>query len=214
MDVEAEVPGSAQDAVPRWAADAIIDAGRRMDDLGWVRATAGNLSVRLDEGTFAVTTSGQHKGFLDRAGVMGMRLDGTPTTKGRPSAEAGLHGQVYRLMPQVGAIVHGHSVPATVLSMAHPGETLVLEDYEVLKAFGHRTHEVAVAIPVFDNAQDIAALAARIEPALIAGEASAGYLLRGHGAYAWGTDMAHALARLEALEFLLACELERRKIAK
>ena len=214
MNLSAAVPDEDPDAVPRWAADAIIAAGRRMDDLGLVRATAGNLSVRLDERTFAVTTSGQHKGFLDADGIMGMALDGTPTTEGRPSAEAGLHAQLYRLMPNVGAIVHGHSVAATVLSMAHRGEQFLLTDYEVLKAFGHRTHETTVAVPLFDNAQDIPALVARIEPVLADGGADAGYVLRGHGAYAWGADMSHALARMEALEFLLACELEKRRIER
>jgi len=198
--------------VPRWASDAIIAAGRRLDDLGWVRATAGNLSVRLDDGTFAVTTSGQHKGFLDADGIMGMTLDAVPTTDGRPSAEAGLHAQLYRLLPNIGAIVHGHSVPATVLSLAHRGETLVLTGYEVLKAFGNRSHEATIEVPFFENAQDIPALAARIEPRIDA--STAGYVLRGHGAYAWGFDMAHALARLEALEFLLACELEKRRISQ
>jgi methylthioribulose-1-phosphate dehydratase len=38
-----------------------------------------------------------------------------------------------------------------------------------------------------------------------------GYLIRGHGAYVWGPDMDVALARLEGLEFLLACALERRR---
>jgi methylthioribulose-1-phosphate dehydratase len=40
----------------------------------------------------------------------------------------------------------------------------------------------------------------------------AGYIIRGHGVYVWGRDMAAALARLEGLEFLLACVLERRKL--
>ncbi len=214
MNLVTVVPEEDPDAVPRWAADTIIAAGRRMDELGLVRATAGNISVRLDERTFALTTSGQHKGFLDADGIMGMTLDGAPTTEGRPPAEAGLHAELYRLMPHVGAIVHGHSVPATVLSMAHRGEQLLLTDYEVLKAFGHRTHETTIAIPLFDNAQDIPALVARIEPTLAGGGAEAGYVLRGHGAYAWGAEMSHALARLEALEFPFECELEKRRIER
>ena len=40
-----------------------------------------------------------------------------------------------------------------------------------------------------------------------------GYLIRGHGVYVWGPSMDGALARLEALEFLLCCELERRRLA-
>ena len=41
-----------------------------------------------------------------------------------------------------------------------------------------------------------------------------GYALRGHGVYAWGTHMDDALAKLEATEFLLACELAARSMAR
>jgi methylthioribulose-1-phosphate dehydratase len=55
-------------------------------------------------------------------------------------------------------------------------------------------------------------LAARLAPALEAGQAPIGYVLRGHGVYVWGADVAAALNRMEALEFLLATEIERRKL--
>jgi len=66
---------------------------------------------------------------------------------------------------------------------------------------------------VFDNDQDIARLAEQVEPVLMAG-APLGYLIRGHGVYVWGPDMPIAMARLEGLEFLLACELEKRKLER
>lgn len=195
--------------VPAWAADEIVEAGRRMDALGWVRATAGNLSVRAAADRIAITRSGCHKGFLTPDDVMLVDLEGRALTPARASAETLLHCQLYRMFPEVGAVLHGHSVAATVLTMTRPGG-LVFSGYEVLKAFGFATHEVEATLPVFDNAQDIAELAERMAPTLEAG-APLGYALRGHGVYAWGPDMATARARLEALEFLLACELERRK---
>jgi methylthioribulose-1-phosphate dehydratase len=39
-----------------------------------------------------------------------------------------------------------------------------------------------------------------------------GYLINGHGLYAWGSDMAEARRHLDAFEFLLGCELEMRKL--
>ena len=213
--------------VPGWAAERVVAAGRRMDARGWVPATAGNISVRLDGARMAITRSGGHKGFLDAAGVMVAGLDGRAVTAGaRPSAEALLHGQVYRAFPGAGAVLHGHSVAATVLSMttgdgatgagatgagATGDDALVLAGYEVLKVFeGQGTHDVALRLPVVDNDQDIARLAGVVAP-LLAG-ARMGYVIRGHGVYVWGADMDGAMARLEGLEFLLACELERRKL--
>ena len=198
---------------PAWAIEAIIQAGRRMDSRNWVPATAGNISVRLDATRLAITRSGGHKGFLDADSVMQVDLAGTPLTPAKPSAETLLHCQIYRLFPQAGAVLHGHSVASTVLSMTEPGP-IRLAQYEVLKAFeGQTTHDVALDLPVFDNDQDSARLAAIAEPTIAAGT-PLGYLIRGHGVYVWGPSMDVALARLEGLEFLLACELERRKLAR
>jgi methylthioribulose-1-phosphate dehydratase len=198
--------------IPGWAVQAIISAGRRMDARGWVPATAGNISVRLDHDRIAITRSGGHKGFLTASGVMQVDADGRPLTEGaRPSAETALHCQIYRLFPDAGAVLHGHSVPGTVLSMTEPGEAIRIQGYEVQKAFGGQTsHEPALELPLFANDQDIPRLARKIEPRIPS--FTLGYLIRGHGVYVWGPDMDTALARLEGLEFLLACELERRKM--
>jgi methylthioribulose-1-phosphate dehydratase len=201
-------------ALPAWAIEALAHAGRRMDARGWVPATAGNLSVRLDRERIAITRSGGHKGFIDAGSVMQVDGMGRPLTPGaRPSAETLLHCQIYQLFPTAGAVLHGHSVAATVLSMLAPGP-IMLAGYEVLKIFeGQTTHDTSCALPVFANDQDIARLAAEIAPVLQQG-APLGYLIRGHGVYSWGPDMPMALARLEGLEFLLACELERRKLTQ
>ena len=195
--------------VPMALAQALAEAGRRMDSRGWVPGSAGNLSARIDDGRIAITRSGVHKGRLDTADIIAVDYDGQALVDGqKPSAETLLHCQLYRLFPPVGAVLHGHSVAATVLSMR--GE-ISFANYEILKAFGYATHEVAVALPVYDNDQDIARLAAEIEPRLKA-EPPIGYVIAGHGVYAWGTSVEHAHWRLEALEFLLQCELERRRI--
>ncbi len=183
-----------------------------MDQRGWVPATAGNISVRLDDGAVAITRSGGHKGFLDRDSVISVDLAGRAlAADARPSAETLLHCQIYRAFPEVGAVLHGHSVAGTVLSMAETSGQLVFAGYELFKAFaGQSTHAAERALPLFDNDQDISRLAGVIAPRLA--ECPLGYYLRGHGAYVWARDMDAALAHLEALEFLLECELARRHI--
>lgn len=201
---------------PDWAVAAIVGAGRRMDARGWVPATAGNISVRLGAQRIAITRSGGHKGFLDAGHVMQVDLHGTPLNPDmRPSAETLLHCQLYAMFPKVGAVLHGHSVPGTVLSMADPKATrLRFAGYELLKAFeGQHTHDTALDLPVVDNDQDMVRLSTRLVPVLRDG-APLGYLIRGHGVYVWGPEMETAVARLEGLEFLLACELEKRKLLR
>ena len=59
--------------------------------------------------------------------------------------------------------------------------------------------------------QDMAVLAAQVDALLDAGPMW-GYLIDGHGLYAWGKDLAEARRHLEAFDFLLDCELELRRL--
>ncbi|MCR0984000.1 methylthioribulose 1-phosphate dehydratase [Roseomonas populi] len=199
-----------QGAIPSAAIEAIVSAGRRMAERNWVPATAGNISVRLPGGRVAITRSGFHKAHLDAGAVMAVDMQGAPENPAlRPSAETGLHCGAYRAFPEVGAVVHGHSIANTVLSR-RAGDSIRLEGYELLKAFpGLATHEAAVEIPVLDNDQDIPRLQRAVEARWgnMAAPILPGYLIRGHGVYVWGPDMEAALARLEGLEFMLACEM-------
>jgi len=196
--------------VPVDVADAIVQAGRRLDARGWVPATAGNISRRLDQTRIAITRSGVHKGFLNRSDVIVVTLDGRAVDGvTRPSAETMLHCQIYEAFPQAGAVLHGHSVAGTVLSRQTKAQSLRFAGYEVQKVFdGQSTHDQALDLPVVDNDQDIARLARAVAPLLP--QTRLGYLIRGHGTYVWGPDMQTAMARFEALEFLLACELKHR----
>jgi methylthioribulose-1-phosphate dehydratase len=198
------------------AATAIVAAGCFLDSRGWAPATAGNYSVRLDDGHIAITASGLDKGNLTERDILKVGFDGRPIGNGRPSAETLLHIQIYRDVVGVDAVLHTHSVNATVLGMAHPSDTeIVLAGYELLKAFpGFDTHDGKARIPLFENTQDMPKLAAEVSMRLRREPGAPGYLIRGHGLYTWGRDMTSARRHVEALEFLFACELERKRIGR
>jgi methylthioribulose-1-phosphate dehydratase len=186
---------------------AIVAVGRWLDAKGWAPATSGNYSMRLDDGSFAVTVSGRHKGRLTDADVMRVDAQGRSLDGKKPSAETLLHLQLYRLFPGVGAVLHSHSPDAVGLSRAVDADRFTLAGHEMLKALpGVTTHAVAVALPIVDNAQDMAALAAAIEPALLESGAPPAYLIRSHGLYGWGADMAEAERVIEAIEWMIAAE--------
>lgn len=184
----------------------LIAAGELFHRRGWVPASGGNFSYRRDEQTLAITASGTHKGELKPADLMTVDLQGQALEAGRrSSAETDLHTQIYRRFPEAGAVFHTHSVASTCLSREH--DEIRLSGYELLKILeGIDTHETTVTIPVFDNDQDIDRLAAQVNAAMAAGRALQGYLIRGHGLYAWGPKLALARYRVEALEFLFQCE--------
>jgi methylthioribulose-1-phosphate dehydratase len=179
---------------------------------GWVPATSGNFSKRLDARHFAITRSGIDKGSIREEDVIAVNLD-EPLPRG-VSAETPLHAARYRNDPSTWAILHVHALAATVLSRAAASAgALRLEGYEMHKALnGFTTHESTLELPVFPNDQDTAALAERIEAALGARPAVPGYLLAGHGLYTWGSTMGEARRHLEGLGFLLDCALEERRL--
>ncbi|MCU1753368.1 methylthioribulose 1-phosphate dehydratase [Pseudomonas sp. FSL R10-1350] len=192
----------------------IIEAGRFLYGRGWSPATSSNYSARLSATEALLTVSGKHKGQLGIDDVLATDLSGNSLEPGKkPSAETLLHTQLYSWRPEIGAVLHTHSVNATVLSRLTPGDSIEFEDYELQKAFsGVSTHESTVRVPIFDNDQDIERLAAKVQPWLEAHPDCVGYLIRGHGLYTWGARMSDALRQIEAFEFLFECELKTRAV--
>lgn len=189
----------------------IIAVGRRLDARGWAPATAGNYSVRLDDG-FAVTASGWHKGRLSDEGVLRLDADGHVVGTGKPSAETHLHLSIYRQFPAAGAVLHGHSPQAVGLTRAFRDlKAWHFAGHELLKVFpGQTTHETEIALPIVDNSQDMTVIEAAIAPTLARPGAVPAYLIRDHGLYAWGKDLDEAERVLEAVEWLIAAELAER----
>lgn len=189
------------------AQQAIIAVGRWLDGKGWAPATSGNYSARLDDGSFAVTVSGRHKGRLTPDDVMRVDAQGLSLDGKRPSAETALHLAVYRVFPAVGAVLHSHSPDAVGLSRAVGGDGYALEGHEMLKALpGIATHDTTVTLPIVPNSQDMAEIDAAITPRLLAPGAIPAYLIRSHGLYGWGRDMAEAERVIEAIEWMIAAE--------
>lgn len=185
------------------AAATIAQTGRSIYAKGWVPATSGNFSIRLDDDNLAITVSGTDKGRLSEADTMSINLDGHSASAKKSSAETGLHLQLYRRDPSIGAVLHTHSVNATVCSQL-VADKLQFDGLELLKAFdGITSHESSLSLPVFDNTQDIEALSAQVEQHMQSSSQGHGYLIRGHGLYTWGATMSDCMRHLEALEYLL-----------
>lgn len=198
----------------RQVAGEIVSTARELAARGWTPATSSNFSMRLDEAHAAITVSGLDKGRLTEDGVMVVDLDGRPVaTEQRPSAETVLHTRLYRRDAGIGCVLHTHSLVQTVASRVFaPSGGVRLEGYELAKAIaGTTTHEAVIELPVLANSQDMPATAGQVDALLDAGPLS-GYLIAGHGLYAWGRDLAEARRHLEAFEFMLACELELRRL--
>ncbi|OSM99742.1 MULTISPECIES: methylthioribulose 1-phosphate dehydratase [Lonsdalea] len=190
----------------------LLAACRWIGEKGWCPATGGNMSVRLDDARSLITASGKDKGNLKPDDFLLVDIANNQVPSGRtPSAETGLHTLLYRLDARIGAVLHTHSVNATVLSRVEKSDALILEGYEMQKSLaGRHSHLDRVTIPIFDNDQDIPALAERVAARHTSTPLRYGFLVRGHGLYCWGESVQEARRHLEGLEFLFQCELQRR----
>jgi methylthioribulose-1-phosphate dehydratase len=192
-------------------AEKIMAVSRDIYSRGWSPATSSNYSMRINKQCCAITVSGKHKGELGLRDVMAVDLYGNALMDRKPSAETLLHTHLYAREEDIGAVLHTHSIVATVLTMEQPDmDTLVLHGYELMKAFaGVTTHETEVRIPVFENTQDMVVLSQHVEARMHKDGTGVAYLIRGHGLYTWAEDMNACMRQLEALEFLLDCEWRR-----
>lgn len=186
---------------------ALCRAGEHFGNRQWTMATGGNFSARLLDGTFLITRSGVDKGSLSGDRLMVCNASGAPLDNSlQPSAETPLHALLYRLMPQVGSVLHTHSITTTVLSRSTQSD-LSMSGFEMQKSLsGVSSHDQQVCLPVFENTQDMTILASQVERRFSSTESlPPGFLVRGHGLYAWGDSIAQAVRHVEGFEFLCSC---------
>jgi methylthioribulose-1-phosphate dehydratase len=191
-------------------AASLQDIGALFYSRGWSVGTSSNYSVVLgrDPLKLLLTASGKDKRSLARDDFLIVDEHGraAEATALKPSAETMLH-VVAAQQPGVGAVLHTHSVWATMLSDIHfKAGGLEIEGYEMLKGLaGIATHETRYWLDIFDNTQDIAALAKQVSAKFADAKTPLrhGYLIRKHGLYTWGKDLAEARRHVEIFEFLL-----------
>jgi methylthioribulose-1-phosphate dehydratase len=183
----------------------LAEIGRDCYARGWALGTSGNFSavVNRDPLRLAITTSGVDKGTLSAGEIVEIDEQGKVVAgSGRPSAEASLHLAIARGRG-AGAVLHTHSIWSTILSDAVTQDGVAIEGYEMLKGLdGVATHEHREWLPILDNTQDWAIAVPKVEAMLIEQPKTHGFLIRRHGLYTWGRDLAEARRHMEILEFL------------
>ncbi|MBO5670066.1 MAG: class II aldolase/adducin family protein [Clostridia bacterium] len=177
----------------------VCDICHKMWQLGWVAANDGNVSVRLEDGTFLATPTGISKSFItpDKLVIIdgeGKVLEGAPGYK--PSSEIKMHLRCYQERPDVGAVVHAHPPTATGYAVANKP----LDEYSMIETvltlgsvpvtpYGTpSTYEVPEAIAPYLGKHDVV-------------------LLQNHGALAVGVDAVTAYYRMETLELFVKISL-------
>ena len=186
----------------------IVGVARGFYGRGWLMGTSGNLSavVQREPLRLAITASGVDKGELRTEQVIVIDEEARllDNYEGRPSDESLLHVCIAKERG-AGAVLHTHSVWNTMFSDIYAEDGGVrIEGYEMLKGLaGVRTHEHSEWLPIVENSQDMPALAKTVSNLLNEHPQAHGFLIKRHGLYSWGDNLAQAKRHVEILEFLM-----------
>ena len=184
------------------AREEICRVGRSLFERGYVHATAGNISVRLDDG-FLITPTDACLGFLDPARLAKLDAQGQQTGGDRASKTIALHTRIYAAARSFDAdtacVIHTHSTHCVALTLANtPGDELLpaLTPYFVMKV-GH-VPLIPYHRPGAPEAAELVAQA--IERHGAAGTPIRAVMLERLGPNVWHESPAAAMAVLEELE--------------
>lgn len=184
------------------ARDEICRVGKSLFDRGYVHATAGNISWRLDDGSFLITPTDACLGLLDPARLSHVGTEGAHLSGDRPSKTVVLHSRIVAAASRYDAgtrcVLHTHSTHCVARSLASQDEELLppLTPYFVMKV-GHVPH-IPYHRPGAPAAAD--AVARAIERYGAAGTPIRAVMLNRLGPVAWHESPAAAMAVLEELE--------------
>lgn len=178
----------------------LIATAQAMAAAGLNKGTAGNLSVRAEDG-FWITPTGMDYAALQVDDIPLVHLDGSWAGQRKPSSEWRFHRDIYRARPQAGAVLHAHSPYATSLACLRRE---IPPFHYMIARFGGATVRCA-AYATFGTQE----LSTAVLEALIERNAC---LLANHGMLAFAHDLKGALAlgiELEELcgQYWRACQL-------
>jgi L-fuculose-phosphate aldolase len=168
----------------------IVRFGAMLHSLGFIAATDGNLSVRLDEGRILVTPTGMSKGMMTPSDLVVVDMNGRKLKgKRQVTSEIGMHLLIYRMRRDINGIVHAH--PRTATGFAAAG--MALNQPLVC--------EVVIGLGLIPLAPygtpGTPELAATLEPLIPQYDA---ILMANHGVVTYGADLQSAYMKMETVE--------------
>jgi len=178
---------------------ALIETCRQIARRALSHGTSGNVSVRRDATGFLISPTGMAYETLSPADIPLVRLDGRWFGRRRPSSEWRFHRDILRARPEVGAIVHTHSLAASALACT--GQAIPAFHYMVAVAGGA---DIRCAPYRTFGTQAVS------DVALQALEGRRACLLGNHGVIALGAGLSQALALAGEVENLAATYLAAR----
>jgi len=188
----------------------IVETAQQLTRKGYLMATGGNLSVRIaGQSALAITPSNYDymKMLPEDICVLDFEMNVLEGTL-KPSVESGMHAAIYRVRPDVNAIIHTHQVYASTL-------TLIRTPIPAL--FDEQARFLGRSVEIIPYAPSGTGMLANTISKHVRDHNNA-YMMQNHGALVFGHDMERAVHNVEILEkcslaYLLALCTDR-KVSK
>jgi L-fuculose-phosphate aldolase len=182
--------------------ETIVRYGRMMYERGFIAATDGNISARLEENCLLITPTCMCKGMMAEDDLVivdmnGRKLEGTRNT----SSEVAMHLLIYRMRPDVRGIVHAH--PPTATGFAAAGIAL---DQPLISEIVLTLGAVPLAPYGCPGTEE---LSNSLRPYIHDHEA---ILMANHGVVTYADDLERAFMHMETVEHLAKISLVTRTL--
>lgn len=168
----------------------MVQFGRMLHQRGYIAATDGNLSVRLDDAHVLATPTGVSKGLMTIDDLVIVNLEGCRISGRKPvSTEIGMHMLIYRLRPDVRGVVHAH--PTTATGYAAAGIEL---NHALISEVVLSVGSVPLARYATPGTSE---LSVALEPLIPHHDA---ILMANHGVVTYGDSLLRAYMKMETVE--------------
>jgi len=185
-------------------ADQLVMFMQRIYDKGMTTTSGGNLSILDDDGNIWITPASVDKGTLTRQDIICVKPDGTIVGPHRPSSEFPFHAAVYKMRPDLKAVLHAHPPALVAFSIVRQ-----LPDLDLIPSVRKVCQSIEIApydVPGSD------ALGEKIGACFADGGDIV--MLENHGICIGAPDMFTAFQRFETLDYSANLEILAKRIGK
>ncbi len=171
--------------------DELVATMQRIYRYKMTTTSGGNLSIRDETGAIWITPARVDKGRLAASDIVCIGADGKPAGRHPPSSEYPFHEAIYRVRPDLGAVIHAHPVALVAFSICRtvPRPDLFPQAAHVCRAVDYAPYELPGSRALGENIAAVFATGCNCA------------MLENHGVVVGGRDLAEAFQRFETLEF-------------
>lgn len=183
-------------------ADQLVMFMQRIYDKGMTTTSGGNLSIMDSEGNIWITPAGVDKGTLTRNDIICVKPDGAVVGPHRPSSELPFHAAVYKMRPDLRAVLHAH--PSALVAFSIVRQFPALDLMTSVRKVCPEIKMAQYAVPGSDQ------LGAKVGACFAQGHDIV--MLENHGVCIGAKDMFTAFQKFETLDYTANLEILAKRI--